>query len=265
MRIRGLILGGLIGSCASLAQAQQAAETPICTDRPTRANAVCTVPKGDVQIEADVVNYTRLRQSGAAADIFVYTNPTVKYGLSDASDFEVNWAPWIEVEVETAQGRLRTSGVGDLFVRYKRRLTDPDARIGLSLIPFVKAPTARSGIGNERWEGGLIAPINTTLPGGVSLTFGPQLDLLAEADGTGRRLGLTNVINVSKSFGKATLYGEFWSFNDFAAETGGDQRTLDFAVAYLLAPRLQIDVGANIGVSANTPNLQLVAGVAHRF
>lgn len=42
----------------ALAQAPQ--EPPLCTDRPTRANAVCTVPKGEVQIEADVFSYARL-------------------------------------------------------------------------------------------------------------------------------------------------------------------------------------------------------------
>lgn len=177
----------------------------------------------------------------------------------------MNWAPYVETEVETPFGQVRDSGVGDVFMRYKHRLTDADAKIGVSLIPFVKAPTAPLGVGNDRWEGGIIAPINTTLPGGVSLTLGPQLDLLSEADGTGRRLGVTNLVNLSKSFGKATLYGEFWSFNDFAAETGGDQRSVDFALAYLLAPALQIDIGTNLGVNPNTPDVQVYAGVAHRF
>jgi len=247
------------------ALAQAGEEPPICTDRPTRANAVCTAPKGDVQIEADAFSYTRLRAPGVEAEVFVYTNATVKYGLSDRSDLEVNWAPHVESEVETPFGSVRDSGVGDVFVRYKHRLTDADSRIGVSLIPYVKAPTARLGIGNDQWEGGIIAPINTVLPGGVSLTFGPQLDILSEADGSGRRLGVTNLVNLSKSIGKATFYGEFWSFNDFAEEAGADQRSVDFAMAYLLAPRLQFDLGANIGLNANTPDLQIYAGVSHRF
>lgn len=32
----------------------QADEQPICTDRPTKANSVCTVPAGRVQVESDL-------------------------------------------------------------------------------------------------------------------------------------------------------------------------------------------------------------------
>lgn len=38
------------------ATAAWADEAPICTDRPTKANGACSVPKGAWQVEADGVN-----------------------------------------------------------------------------------------------------------------------------------------------------------------------------------------------------------------
>ena len=240
-------------------------EAPICTDRPTKANAFCTVPKGAIQIESDFYNWARTSVGPVDATTTLYVNPTVKFGLSDRSDIEVNWAPVVRAKVDTPLGSASDTDVGDVTVRYKHRVTAEGAKVGFALIPFVKAPTAPLGIGNDRWEGGIAAPVNVALSNGITLTFGPEIDLLSELDGTGRRLNMINLVNIAKSHGKATFYAEFWSATDFAADGGFDQRLADFAVAYLIAPRLQLDAGVNIGLNENTPDVQAYFGVSRRF
>lgn len=243
----------------------QDGETPICTDRPTKANASCTVPKGAVQIESDIYNWARTSVGAVDATTILYVNPTIKIGLSNHSDIEVNWAPAVRTKVDSPFGSASDTGVGDLTVRYKHRLSADGAKIGFALIPFIKAPTAPLGIGNDRLEGGIAAPVNVALANGFTLTFGPEIDILSELDGSGRRLNMINLVNIAKTYGKATFYAEFWSAFDFAAETGFDQRSADFAIAYLLAPRLQFDAGVNIGLNENTPDVQAYLGVSHRF
>lgn len=235
-------------------------ETPICTDRPTKANAICTVPAGVFQLEMDAYNYTRNTFAGVRSTTALYTNPTVKYGLSDRSDLEVNWAPY----VVSKSGGARQSGVGDVFVRYKHRISNDGAKVGFTLIPFVKVPTAPLGIGNDEFEGGIAAPVSFGLSG-FTVTFGPEVDVLSEADGTGRRLNIVNLVNVSRTFDKLTAYAEFWTANDIAEEGSFDQRSADFALAYLIAPRLQVDAGVNIGLNPNTPDVQAYVGISRRF
>jgi len=46
------------------ALAQEAEETPICTDRPTKANAVCTVPVGKWQLESSAAGWARTEADG---------------------------------------------------------------------------------------------------------------------------------------------------------------------------------------------------------
>ncbi|MEQ8353929.1 MAG: transporter [Kiloniellaceae bacterium] len=238
---------------------------PICTDRPTRANGVCTVPAGRLQIEADVLAYLRDERAGVTSESTTVAAATIKYGLDTRADLELGWTAWTENEVEQAGRRVRTDGSGDLVVRYKRRLSAEEAALGVSVIPYVKLPSAPGDIGNERVEGGLIVPLSTALPGGVALTLGPEIDVLAEADGSGTRINVTNLVNLSRSFGPLTLYGELWSANDFAAEGDGDQYSADVAASWLVTADLQLDAGANFGLDADTPDYQVYLGVSARF
>src|SRR6201985_3588266 len=70
---------------------------PICTDRPTKANATCTVPEGMWQLETDVGNFTHDAHDGSSTDTLYFVNPYLKYGIGSHTDIEVNWAPDIRV------------------------------------------------------------------------------------------------------------------------------------------------------------------------
>ncbi len=260
----GAVVAGCLGTIAAPPVA--ASETgPVCTDRPTRANAVCTVPAGRVQVEADAVSYTRDTGGGVTSETLAAAAVVLKRGIDARSDVELGWTAWQESEIDTGTRRARTGGIGDLVLRYKRRLTSGDAAIGVSAIPYVKLPSAPAGIGNERLEGGLILPVSLGLPGGVGLTLGPEIDLLAEADGSGTRINLTNLVNLSRSFGRLTLYAEYWTANDFAAEIDGDQSSADVAASWLFTPDFQVDAGANFGLDEQSPDYQVYLGVAKRF
>ncbi|WP_174296512.1 transporter [Sphingomonas bacterium] len=240
------------------------AATPICTDRPTKANVACTVPRGDIQIEADAINWTRFSSGGVDTDTILYTNPTIKYGLGRTTDIEVNIAPYETVRVHGQGDTL--GGVGDLYVRLKQQFTAPGARTQVALIPYVKAPTARFGIGNERWEGGVILPVIFTLPSGFLLNFGPEVDVLADSDRHGHHANLVSLVNLSHAVGgKGTIYAEFWNAHNIDPTGTIHQYSADVAYAYLLSPRLQLDLGGNFGLNRFTPGSQVYAGISTRF
>jgi hypothetical protein len=253
---------------ATLARAQEAAPavTPICTDRPTKGNVACTVPAGDVQLETDAINWTRLDVGGVKTDTILYTNPTLKYGLGSRTDIEVNLAPYETVRTH-GDGQSQTiGGIGGLYVRLKQTITDPSSKTQVALIPFVKAPTARLGIGNNQWEGGLAVPVIVPMPGGFTLNLGPEIDIYADSDGSGHHVNLTSLINLSHAVGpKITLYGEFWNSQNMDPAGTIHQYSADLGASYLLTPTLQLDVGGNIGLNRSTPDAQLYAGLSTRF
>lgn len=239
---------------------------PICTDRPTKSNAACTVPKGMFQLETDLFNWTRIEAGGVRADVLLYTNPTLKYGLTDSSDIELNIAPYVEVRTRAGGARTSQGGVGDLIVRYKQRLTAPDAKTQVGLIPFVKVPTAERGIGNREWEGGVILPVNIALDG-ATLTLVPELDLLADSNDPGdRHLQFQGVVNLAFAIApKTTLAVELWTAQNFDPVDTIRQYSADAAISYLVNDTLQLDFGGNFGLNQATPDVQLYVGLSTRF
>lgn len=242
------------------------ADSPICTDRPTNGNSACTVPTGMVQIEADLFNWTANQANGGRVDSIAFTNPVLKYGLTDNSDLQVNWSPYVRVRTRDAAGLVAIDdGVGDVTLRYKRRLTDPADPLQIAVLPFVKVPTAPGSIGNGKVEGGIAIPINYSVPGGWTFTLGPQFNVIADTDGSGYRTGLTGLVNVAKSLGAVTLAGELWTRQDFTSAGTIDQYSADAAVIWLARPNLQFDIGANFGLNRNTPDVVSYIGVSTRF
>lgn len=264
--IRALLLLLAAPAAAQVVPTASTADAPICTDRPTKSNFACTVPKGLVQVEADAFSWISSRSGATRSDQLLFGNPTLKYGLTGSSDIQLNWVPVTRVRSRNAGGAVATrSGIGDVTLRFKQRLTGAQGSFQLALLPFVKLPTAPTGIGNGKVEGGVAVPINISAPGGWTLTLGPQLDLLADADGQGRHLGFTGLVNVAKQIGAFTLYNEIWTSQNFDPAGSLRQYSYDVALAWLAGPTLQFDVGANIGLNRDTPDLVAYAGISTRF
>jgi len=256
----------LLLAAPAQAFAQQADEMTICTDRPTKANAVCTVPAGKFQLESSLADWTRLNGGGGRTDVLTLGSSFLKLGLSNQSDLEIGITPYIHVQTETGGSESNASGFGDLIVRYKHRLTGEGSKVQVAAIPFVKLPTASSRIGNGKVEGGLALPISFALAGPVTATLGPEVDLNADSDGRGRHFALVNLINLSAPIApKMTFIAELWSNLNFDPAGTAKQVSADAAVAYLVNRRFQLDAGANVGLTRDTADIEIYAGASVLF
>jgi hypothetical protein len=247
-----------------------AATTPsapaLCTDRPTKATSACTVPQGKVQFESDIVNWTRTSDSGVRTDVTLYSSPALKYGLTSSTDVEASITPYETIVTRDATGKSKISGVGDLYLRVKQRLTASDAKAQFAIIPYVKIPTAKLGIGNRKVEGGVVGTGVFTLPDGFSLTVTPEVDALLDSDGHGHHAQFGGALNVSKTLSsKLTASAELWTAQNQDPAGHVRQYSADFALAYLAGPTLQLDAGTNIGLNRATPDVQAYAGISTRF
>jgi hypothetical protein len=117
----------------------------------------------------------------AHTDTFLVPNPTFKLGLTNNVDVEINTPAGIGVHsFDAATGASTTIwGVNDVFLRTKINLWGNDGGASaFALIPFVKLPTAPTGIGNGAVEEGVIAPLSVSLPKGFTVLFNSEIDLL---------------------------------------------------------------------------------------
>jgi hypothetical protein len=258
-RLSGLALA----ACA--AGSANAADAPICPDRPGKANAVCTVPAGRVQLEIVGVDWSMTRSGGTRVELLTAGASYVKLGVSDASDLEIGLTPYSALTTRDRTGR-RVSGIGDVVIRFKQRLTGAEARVQVAWIPFVKLPTAAHGLGNGAVEGGVAVPVSFKLSGQVTMTLGPELDALADSPGKGRHLALVNLVNVSAPIAeRVTLSGEYWSNVNFQPSGTIRQASADAALAYAPSKDVQLDVGANLGLTPATPDVEFYVGLSLRF
>ena len=246
--------------------AASAGPPPICADRPAKANAVCTVPAGHFQLEMGAFDRTVTKSAGARTDLLAIGSAVVKLGVSNASDLELGFVPVLRLSVKEAETRSRVSGFGDVTLRFKQRLTGTDAKVQVVAIPIVKLPTADKTLGNGKVEGGLAVPVSFTVAGPVTLTLGPEVDVIADADGSGRHLGLTNVFNLSATVApRITLAGELAASQNFDPSGTFWQASADAALAYAASSRVQLDLGANFGLNRHTPDLELYTGASIAF
>lgn len=239
---------------------------PICTDRPTKGTATCTVPKGMIQVESDAIFWTRSDTGGERSDVLLYTNPTMKFGLTDNSDIQFNLAPQVEVRTRIAGQTVTRRGVGDLTVRFKQRLTNPSDSVQIAVVPFVKVPTAERGIGNGEWEGGLVTAVQVPV-GGATLSMVPQFALLSSSlQPDDRHVEFQGLVNLAYPVApRTTMAVELWTSQNWDPSGTVRQYSADAAISHLLSNDLQIDIGGNFGLNQATPDVQIYAGISVRF
>jgi hypothetical protein len=240
------------------------------TDRPTKSNSPTTVDAGHFQYESDLVNwsYDRSNYSGTTTSNLLLFDPTLKLGLTQNSDFELALAPMNLNRATNRTAGTTTSlfGFGDVYARVKYNLMgNGGGDLGLAVVPYVKAPTASRGIGNNHWEGGIYAPLSVALPDGWTMTLQSELDFLQNTALDGTHQNYQNLINFGHEVVKdVTGYAEFWSDvnTDRNAPT---QYTLDFAAAWLVRANVQLDAGINIGLNKAATDYQPYLGLSQRF
>ena len=257
---------------APAADASQAPQLrALCTDRPTKSTSPCTVDPGHFQLESDIGNVTVDHSGGADTTTALYTNPTLKYGVSDTVDVELNIAPYetIVSRDRATDITTRNEGVGDLYVRVKWALIGAaGGDFGLAFVPYLKAPTASGGVGNGAWEGGLIVPVAFNLPAGWAGVIDPELDILKDPLDDEHHLGVAGLVSLSHPLTK-TITGsvEIWGDENYQPGHAIKQASADVGAAWIPASdqNLQFDGGVNFGLNSQTPVAQMYVGVSRRF
>ena len=245
---------------------------PLETDRPTKSNSPYTVDAGHLQYEADILNetYDHYNYSRTTTSDLLVADPTLKLGLTNQTDLEIALAPFnvIRSTDRTSGNRFDGNGFGDVYTRVKFNLLGDDGgNYALAVVPYVKAPTASRDVGNGHWEGGGYAPLSFALPDDWTGLVMTELDFLENANLNGVHQNYQNLVNFSHAIGKDT---NVTGYVEFYSDVNTDQDvqpiyTFDLAAAWLVRGDLQLDIGTNIGLNKQAPDLQAYVGISQRF
>ena len=140
-----------------------------------------------------------------------------------------------------------------------------------AVIPFIKAPTASTGVGNGRVEGGINFPINYSLPAGFTLFAQTRYDFLYNGDNAGYHALFSNNIGAVRAIpgifdGKLSGYGEFASaVSSRESRTDPLVLTADTGLIFQLAPNIAVDVNGFFGLTRGAPDVNVFGGIGVRF
>jgi Putative MetA-pathway of phenol degradation len=236
------------------------------TDRPPKANSPYTVDAGHFQYETDLAVFSYSGADGGRTDAWTVVDPTLKIGVNNSIDAELQLTPYQSFSTDIAGNATTISGLGDTYARLKINvLGDDHGAVAVALLPYIKLPTAQSGLGNGKVEGGLILPMSFSAPGGFTVIVMPEGDYLKDNADSGYHGAVDFLINVSHALDQRwTLYSEVFTTQSFK---GGDKPiyTADAALTCALRSNLQLDFGGNFSLNNVGPQTQLYVGLSQRF
>jgi hypothetical protein len=239
-------------------------------DRPAKGFSVRTVDAGHFEIETDLISTTISNSPGGTTHSFQGLDPTLKLGLTNWMDIEVqfNGLQYTEsVDGASPFNFQNSTGFGDVFLRSKINLLGNDnGPVGFALIPYVKLPSSTPLISNGAVEGGLIAPL-ALRPADFIVTLMTEVDDLKSATSNNRFANFVNLVSVSHAVpGTEGINATVELFSSVGTDPGtAPVYTLDFGMNFRLSQHTILDVGVNLGLNSAAPKAQVYTGISARF
>lgn len=235
------------------------------TDRPDKTESPYTVDAGHFQIETDLVAYTRDEDAGSTSSAFDVLPFNFKIGLTHNTDVQIVYGAFSSTRTSGNGATDTDSGFGDVTIRLKRNLWGNDGgTTALGIMPVIKIPTnTLAGLNNDV-EGGVIVPLAVDLGQGVGLGLMTEIDILKNGTG-GYDPSFVNSATLSFEITKQLgLYVE--AFVERSTESGAETVvTIDSGVTFAVTDNLQLDAGANIGVTDAADDLNVFVGLSRRY
>lgn len=244
----------------------------LSTDRPDLTESPYTVDAGHFQFELDLLNYTFDRYNSARSNTrdesLSVSTINAKVGLWNNVDLQLVVPVYNRVRSHdlTTGAVTRDDGFGDLITRLKVNLWGNDGgKTAFAIMPFVKMPTASSGLGNGFVEGGVILPLAVELPAGWGMGTMVEVDAVRNGVGSGYHAEIIQTVTFAHDIvGPLGGYVEFFSL--LSTESGaGWVASVNTGLTYGLTSDIQLDCGINVGVTRSAPDLNPFVGITFRF
>ncbi len=191
---------------------------------------------------------------------------SLRYGIAPRLELQVGWAGLaVASHLNYAtQERSRATDPGDLTVGALYGLFGQDGPVAVQA--FVTLPTGKGAATDGVWSGGLRLPVAIPLDRNWQLGLTPEFDLAANGSGHGRHSAFGGAAGISRS-----ISGQFSAGIDVSVlkdqdPTGASTSSMASAsIAWQTGPNSQFDFGTGLGLTSNSPDLQIYIGFTKRL
>lgn len=262
-RTFGMVAALVVGAPAAAEERRD-----LCPDRPGLGTPACTVDEGDIVLEIGIGDWTRDRDGSVRTDVIVAGDALLRVGLTPSLEAQIGWTAIGRVrERDRALGTVATrTAVGDVTIALRQNLRNPDGSgFAVAAMPYVTLPVGGQPIGAGDWGAGFLLPASIEL-GGISLGLTPQVAAATDGDGKGRHLAYGATAGVG--FGvtdSVSMALELAAVRDRDPEGRATELLGGISAGWQVDDNSQWDIGANIGLNDDSPDMQIYLGFAQRF
>ncbi len=240
----------------------------LCPDRPGLGTPACTVEAGTMMLEVGLADWTLDRTADSRTDAWTFGDALLRAGLTPSLEVQFGWTMVGHVrERDRATGNVNSrTRTGDVTLALRQNLSNPDGSgFSVALMPYATLPLGGEGVGAGDWGAGLIVPASFEL-GALSIGVTPHIDAAVDSDGKDRHLAFGSVAGVGFDVSDdISMTAEVSLTRDRDPGGHSTEALAGLSAGWQPDADSQWDVGANVGLNRDSPDVELYFGFARRF
>lgn len=258
-RLLALLVLALVPVAALRAGPFDPRSRPLSAERPDITDSCSTVGRGVLQLESGVT----IQRDGDERRMSL-PDTLLRIGTSSRAELRIGVPTLVDSRVTT----WRSSGVSDVGVSFKMRLSKPGVGRGithpkLALTAQATLPTGSSAVGEPNWQPGLKLGAGYSVSGRLGVTMNLACDRASDA---GVRF---DRFTGSASF-EYKLSSRLHPILEYlraapAAPGDRDAELVDIGAALWVSKDLALDMLAGINVDGTDPGHFITAGISKRW
>jgi hypothetical protein len=257
----------LIALAPDRAAATEPAEPELVTDRPDQTESPVVVPVRTVQVEIGAL-FTTDEREGTRSEVSGAPATLVRYAVHPRLELRLEWEGWIEAASRGPEGKSRVSEGADPELGVKVALAPArGARPEMALLAHVSLPVGGGAFGSPRADPSVRFSAAHTLSERVDLGWNVGWEAHSFRDTAGQTHTLTRFLyTASLGIELSERVGTFIEvFGDLpGSDSERSAHSLDAGVTFLVAPRVQLDLAAGVGLESEAPDRFIGLGISFR-
>lgn len=239
----------------------------LCADRPGKGTPACVVDRGTAQVETSLADWSRSNDRGTQEDDLLFGDTLVKYGIGNGIELHGALTAYEYDRARNSGGNAIARGFGDLSVGARWRAIDGGEKgVSVAIQPMLTLSIGTKAVSQGTWSVEMVVPVDVPLSDRWSLNLSPTIAAAADENGNGRHLSWGGEAGASYELSDGlTLGGELWTERDDDHGNHERQASADLTLAWQPNKNWQLDLSGYAGLTAATPDIELVGGVTRRF
>lgn len=255
-----ILLAASVVLCSQAYADDGAAQEPqpeIGFDRPGIGFSTNIMPASSVALELGLPDFSYSKQKVAGQtrrDSVYQSDVLIRTGLGGNAELQLGWAGPMWARSKSAGQTQRESGYGDSSVGLKIAVPLPSQTFGLALLGASTLTTGDAEFGDDKRTSSFGATLDYQLNDQVSAALYSNLD---RYDGEN-----TWTLSPSISLGFTDQLAGFVEYGYSKSSGQPQQSVVGGGLTFMLCPRVQLDISADVGVNNEAPDVQGGFGIS---